>query len=363
VLRSSGAPINDGDAVAPTAALSMQILSPRPLASPQTEITLLVNGHAQAFTATPAPGDASNREWILSWTHADYPIDDYTVLATVQNGGSVTHRFKVTASSGQLAVRDLIPFPNPFDNSGTRFSFLLVGGENADVKVHVFSQSGRSIYTNVFHGLTPGYHQLAWDGHDAEGDELANTYFFRLSVTTTSGATTQQLGRLVLAGRTTPRSRSSPTYARVARAAAGGRMLHPASSSASSLRKRPVTLLDALAWPASPANAAASSRRRRTRAAGRHATQKTAATKPRRLRRRSSRTTGRAPARDPAIGDCKTRRACRRCPLLGDRVPAAAGAVFAPGQDRRTAGAPRRAGAWTADSFVRRTPSRPWQAR
>ena len=73
-----------------------------------------------------------------------------------------------------------------------------MGGENADVKVHVFSQSGRSIYTNVVRGLTPGYHQLAWDGHDAEGDELANgTYFFRLSVTTTSGATTEQLGRLV----------------------------------------------------------------------------------------------------------------------------------------------------------------------
>jgi hypothetical protein len=198
VLRSSNAPINDGDAVAPSAQLSMQILSPRPIASPQTEITLLVNGQAQAFTAAPAPGDASNREWILSWTHADYPIDDYTVLATVQNGGSVTHRFKVTASSGQLAVRNLMPFPNPFDNSGTRFSFLLAGGENADVKVHVFTQSGRSIYTNVVRGLTPGYHQLAWDGHDAEGDELANgVYFFRLSVTTSSGATTEQLGRLV----------------------------------------------------------------------------------------------------------------------------------------------------------------------
>lgn len=198
VLRSSNAPINDGDAVAPNAPLSLQILSPRPLASPQTEIALTINGQAQAFTATPAPGDASNREWILSWTHADYPIDDYTVMAAVQNGGTITHRFKVTASSGQLAVRNLIPFPNPFDNSGMTFSFLLVGGEDADVKVHVFTQSGRSIYTNVVHGLTPGYHQLAWNGHDAEGDELANgTYFFRLSVTTTGGATTEQLGRLV----------------------------------------------------------------------------------------------------------------------------------------------------------------------
>jgi hypothetical protein len=198
VLRSSNAPINDGDPVAPNAQMSLQLLSPRPLASPQTEIALTINGQAQAFTATPAPGDVSNREWILSWTHADYPIDDYAVMAAVQNGGTITHHFKVTASSGQLAVQNLIPFPNPFDNSGLHFSFLLAGGENADVKVHVFTESGRSIYTNVVRGLSPGYHQLAWDGHDAEGDELANgTYFFRLSATTTSGATTQQLGRLV----------------------------------------------------------------------------------------------------------------------------------------------------------------------
>ncbi len=198
VLLSSNAPLNDGDAVAPTAQLTLHILSPQPLATPQAEIALIINGQPQAFTAAPAPGDASNREWILSWTHAAYPIDDYTVVATIQNGGSVTHRFKVTASSGQLALRNLIPFPNPFDNSGMTFSFLLAGGEDADVKVHVFTQSGHSIYTNVVRGLTPGYHQVAWNGLDAEGEELANgVYFFRLSVTTSSGATTEQLGRLV----------------------------------------------------------------------------------------------------------------------------------------------------------------------
>ena len=55
------------------------------------------------------------------------------------------------------------------------------------MKVHVFSQSGRSIYTNVARGLAPGYHQLAWDGRDSEGDDLANgVYFYRMSVTTTS---------------------------------------------------------------------------------------------------------------------------------------------------------------------------------
>jgi hypothetical protein len=143
-------------------------------------------------------GDASDREWILSWTHPDYPIDDYVVVASVQGGGSITLRFRVTASAANLAFRDLFPFPNPFDNDGTRFSFMLLGGEPADVKLHVFTQSGRSIYTQVWRALGPGYHQLAWNGNDAEGDPLANgVFFFRLSATTPSGNTTQQLGRLV----------------------------------------------------------------------------------------------------------------------------------------------------------------------
>src|SRR5262249_36996211 len=151
-----------------------------------------LNGGDVAFTASPAPGDASGREWILAWAHADYAIDDYSLVMSVQNGGSVTRRFRVTAGAAQLALRDLFPFPNPVDNDGTRFSFMLLGTEVANVKIHIFTQAGPSIYTGEVRGLTPGYHQIAWDGHDAEGDELANgVYFYRVSVTSASGQTTQ----------------------------------------------------------------------------------------------------------------------------------------------------------------------------
>ena len=198
LLRVNGIPIADNDEVAPSAVLSMLVLSPAPIANPTTDLTLLINGTPQAFGAVQAPGDASGREWILSWNHADYPIDDYQVQLSVQGGGTIPLRFRVTAGAGTLAFRDLFPFPNPFDNDGTRFSFLLLGSENADVKLRVFTQNGRSIYTETFRSLNPGYHQLAWNGKDAEADDLGNgVYFFRLSATTASGATTQQLGRLV----------------------------------------------------------------------------------------------------------------------------------------------------------------------
>lgn len=204
VLRSSGAPIADDDEVAPSAQLSLLVFSPRPIADPATEISLVLNGQPVAFTATAVPSDTSatgvpsQREWILSWVHPDYVIDNYVLAMSIANGGTVTRRFRVTNASGQLGFRNLIPFPNPFDQDGTHLSFTLLGSQEADVKFHVFTTNGRSIYTQVVRGLAPGYHQIAWDGKDAEGDDLANgVYFYRLSATVAGGPSTQQLGRLV----------------------------------------------------------------------------------------------------------------------------------------------------------------------
>jgi hypothetical protein len=198
VLRSGGTPIHDNDEVPASAALSLLVLSPAPVTDPLNEISLKLNGTPVAFAAAANPGDASGREWILSWTHPDYPIDSYALTMAVQGGGTVTRTFRVTASASKLTLQNLFPFPNPFDTDGTRFSFVLLGTENANLKIHVFTQAGKSIYVGVVRDLTPGYHQIAWDGHDTEGDELANgVYFYRVSVTSAGGQTTEQLGKLV----------------------------------------------------------------------------------------------------------------------------------------------------------------------
>lgn len=203
-LRSGGVPIADDDEVPPQAQMSFQLLCPRPIVDPYAEIQLQMNGHVVPYTATPAPGDTtatgehSRREWIVSWNEGDYAIDDYQVTIGVVGGGSVTRRFRVTAASGRLAFRDLVPFPNPFDNAGTWFSFTLLGGEPADLKLSVYTTSGRTILTRVERGVAPGYHQWAWDGLDAEGDDLANgVYFYRMSATAPSGLTASQFGKLV----------------------------------------------------------------------------------------------------------------------------------------------------------------------
>jgi hypothetical protein len=195
-LRVDGTPIQDGDAVSPRANLSLYVVCPRPLV-PASDLVLTVNGQAQAFTPAPAPGDASGREWVLSWTHGDYPKDDYRVDLTVAGGVTLTHRFKVSLATGELRVQDLFAFPNPFDNDGTAFSFILLGSDPADVKIDIYTLSGRRVQSLVWNGLPPGYHQLPWDGNDAEAASLANgVYLYRLSAKA-PGTHVEQLGRLV----------------------------------------------------------------------------------------------------------------------------------------------------------------------
>ncbi|MCE9626770.1 MAG: hypothetical protein K8R56_02500, partial [Candidatus Eisenbacteria bacterium] len=102
VLRSSGAPIANNDEVAPSAQLSLLLLSPRPIVNPASELTLTLNGQPIAFNATPVASDTtssgahSQREWVVTWAHADYAIDSYVLALSVNAGGTITRRFQVS---------------------------------------------------------------------------------------------------------------------------------------------------------------------------------------------------------------------------------------------------------------------------
>jgi hypothetical protein len=207
-LLLDGRPIADNDPVPPTADLSLRVFSPAPL-DPAADLTLRVNSDLQPFAFAPLPGDASGREWLLSWSHAPYPIDRYEVRLEVAGAGAHTRTFRVEVGANQLRVENPVAFPNPFDDDGgTSFSFLLVSGGPSDVHIAVYAPSGRLLYRRLEKGLAPGYHQLAWDGRDAEGDPLANgVYVYRL-VASYAGSKSEHLGRLVKLRK--PRRGASP---------------------------------------------------------------------------------------------------------------------------------------------------------
>jgi hypothetical protein len=198
VLRVNDQPVNDGDAVPPGATLTLLVLSPAPIPDPVAALALSIDGAAQPFQAVAHPGDPSQREWILSWT-GPAALGDYEVRLGV-NGlpTQTTHRFAVTVAGAELRLADAMLFPNPFeDDLGAFFSFNLESGSDADVLVRVYTATGRLVYRRFERGLAPGYHQLAWDGRDAEGDKLANgVYFYRLQASNGTTDVTHE-GRIV----------------------------------------------------------------------------------------------------------------------------------------------------------------------
>jgi hypothetical protein len=180
VMRVDGSAITDGDVVAPDADVSLLVLVPTPV-DPDQDLQLLVNGLPQTFSYLANPGDASGREWILSWVHGPFPKGDNNVALTI-GSETRTRTFRVSGGADALAIEQVAAFPNPFeDDLGCHFSFVLNTGAYCDLMLRVFTVNGRLIYERLERGLGPGYHQLRWDGLDAEGSKLANgTYLYRL---------------------------------------------------------------------------------------------------------------------------------------------------------------------------------------
>ncbi|HTM57725.1 MAG TPA: C25 family cysteine peptidase [Candidatus Udaeobacter sp.] len=196
VLRAEGSPINDGDAVSPNANLSLLVVAPAPI-HPGTDLQLTLNGQAIAFDSTKVAGDPSGRQWILTWSHGPYPIDSYDLRLATSGGATCTHRFRVNIGGGELRLQNAMAFPNPFDDSGTYLSFTLESGAPSDILIRVYTLTGRLVYTRTERQLIPGYHQLPWDGRDAEGSTIANGIYVYKLVANNGTSSAAHEGRLV----------------------------------------------------------------------------------------------------------------------------------------------------------------------
>ena len=197
-LRVSDNPLAENDAVTPNADLSLRLTVPTPITDPPAQIKLDVDSLAQAFTATAL--DTTRREWILRWTHDPYPSGNHLVELTALDSLRHAHRFRVVdrLAGGDRMLRDVIAFPNPFDDQiGSAFSYYLLADGPADVLLRVFTVTGRLVYQRVERGLPPGYHQWPWNGLDADGDRLANGVYLYTMLATTGSRSDSFDGRLV----------------------------------------------------------------------------------------------------------------------------------------------------------------------
>jgi len=74
-----------------------------------------------------------------------------------------------------------VNFPNPF-NRETDFVFYLT--QPGQVKISIYTIRGLRIKTVTDHTiLSPGFHQISWDGYDDFGDEIGRgIYLYKIQV-------------------------------------------------------------------------------------------------------------------------------------------------------------------------------------
>lgn len=103
------------------------------------------------------------------------------------NNYSVTSvDFKVMNNS-QLTLENIYNYPNPMaDNTSFLFNHNL--DSPLDVKVKIYTVSGRLIKELIQNNITDKFVKIDWDGRDDDGDNIANgTYIYRLVVKTQDG--------------------------------------------------------------------------------------------------------------------------------------------------------------------------------
>lgn len=108
----------------------------------------------------------------------------------------------IVSSTAELALSELLNYPNPLTTNGTSFTFVHnFPFTELDVSIEIFSLEGRLLKTITTNVLSPGYkaQPISWDGLDESGNPL-NTgfYLYRLMVTLPDGRSNELTKKLVV---------------------------------------------------------------------------------------------------------------------------------------------------------------------
>jgi hypothetical protein len=100
--------------------------------------------------------------------------------------------------AGETKIVETYTYPNPFPKD-TYFTFVLAGaGVPEEVRIRIYTVAGRRIRDLEVPSsmLRIGFNQVYWDGRDADGDEIANGYYFYEVIARHEGKTHSVLQKL-----------------------------------------------------------------------------------------------------------------------------------------------------------------------
>ncbi len=138
-----------------------------------------------------------------------YPFDklstgDYQLnfkVWDIQNNSSMASVEFVVAESAELALKNVLNYPNPFSTK-TKFFFEHNQACNPlKVSLQIYTISGKQVKTIQKSLQCEGFRAegIDWDGRDDFGDKLARgVYVYRLSITTSDNKKAEKIEKLVI---------------------------------------------------------------------------------------------------------------------------------------------------------------------
>lgn len=116
------------------------------------------------------------------------------------NNSSVVAESFAVVGDGDLKLKDVLNFPNPFSSS-TNFTFVV--NQPCQVRIKIYTVAGRLIETLQGLDAVGGANHFYWDGSDRDGNTLANgIYLYKIIASATLNNKTSKdefIGKLVVA--------------------------------------------------------------------------------------------------------------------------------------------------------------------
>lgn len=134
--------------------------------------------------------DAGGKSGKINYQFSKLDYGDYSIQVKawdIFNNFSTEKSYFSVVGNEDLVIRDIYNYPNPFGGK-TTFTFQQNLSAPIDVKIRIFTISGRLIKEIEQQFINDRYVTIEWDGRDADGNELANgTYLYKLNVKSSDG--------------------------------------------------------------------------------------------------------------------------------------------------------------------------------
>ncbi|MFQ5600959.1 MAG: C25 family cysteine peptidase, partial [Candidatus Krumholzibacteriia bacterium] len=200
---ANGVPVHDGDQVDGTTSFRYEFGTCTPL--PTSNFAVLIDGQP---VAPSVESDELRVTWLVDFVW-EFAPGSHTVQMLLD--GEEIDRLELGVR-GVLGLRDVVVFPNPFEDL-TRVFFNL---DSADIRGHlrIMDLNGRTVRTfdlsapGVVGNLLPGssggpttleMNYVEWDGTDRGGDRVANgIYLYELRIEDANGRALSKWDKIVL---------------------------------------------------------------------------------------------------------------------------------------------------------------------